>query len=73
MPAELSHKKNKIERPFLCTRGRTEVVIPHILSMVKEFNEGAGIVIHTVGLSGSQDAYLMRNLAESNGGIYTAQ
>ncbi len=44
-----------------------------ILSMVKEFNEGAGIVIHTVGLSGSQDAYLMRNLAESNGGIYTAQ
>ncbi|MFT7676628.1 MAG: hypothetical protein ACI8QC_000600 [Planctomycetota bacterium] len=44
-----------------------------ILSTVAENNKGAGIVIHTIGLSGAQDAYLLRNLAEANGGIYTAR
>lgn len=44
-----------------------------ILSAVAENNKGAGIVIHTIGLSGAQDAYLLRNLAEANGGIYIAR
>ena len=44
-----------------------------ILSAVAENNRGAGIVIHTIGLSGAQDAYLLRKLAEANGGVYTAR
>ncbi|MCZ6596933.1 MAG: HEAT repeat domain-containing protein [Planctomycetota bacterium] len=44
-----------------------------ILSYVRERNRSAGITIHTIGLSGAQDAYLMRSLAEQNGGQYVAQ
>ena len=35
--------------------------------------EAAGITIHTIGLSGAQDAYLMRSLAEQNGGPSAAR
>ncbi len=44
-----------------------------ILSYVRERNRTAGITIHAIGLSGAQDAYLMRSLAEQNGGQYVAQ
>ncbi len=44
-----------------------------ILHYVAERNRNAGIVIHTIGLSGEQDAYLLRGLAEQNGGQYAAR
>jgi hypothetical protein len=44
-----------------------------ILRYVREWNRTAGIVIHTIGLSGAQDAYLLRRLAEENGGTYVAR
>ena len=34
---------------------------------MRERNRFAGIKIRTIGLSGDQDAYLMRRLAEENG------
>jgi HEAT repeat protein len=44
-----------------------------ILSYVRERNRNAGITIHTIGLSGAQDPYLLRGLAEQNGGQYAAK
>ena len=44
-----------------------------ILAFVRERNAAAGITIHTVGLSGAQDAYLLKSLAEQNGGSYVAR
>ena len=44
-----------------------------ILAHVRERNRGVGITLHTIGLSGAQDAYLLRNLAEQNGGIYAGR
>lgn len=44
-----------------------------ILAFVEERNRSAGIVIHTIGLSHEHDVYLMRSLAEQNGGIYAAR
>jgi hypothetical protein len=41
--------------------------------LVRERNATAGIVIHTIGLSGAQDADLLRRLAEENGGQYVAR
>ena len=43
------------------------------LAFVREMNTNAGVVIHTIGLSGAQDAYLLRSLAEQNGGSYTSR
>ncbi len=61
---------------FLLTDGRPSVGVTtnadEILEFVRERNASAGIVIHTIGLSGAQDAYLLRNLAEQNGGTYAA-
>lgn len=44
-----------------------------ILSFVEERNRNAGVVIHTIGVSGAQDAYFLRSLAEQNGGTYASQ
>ena len=44
-----------------------------ILAYLRERNRFAGIKIHTIGLSGDQDAYLMVRLAEENGGQYAAR
>ena len=44
-----------------------------ILAFVREWNASAGIVIHTIGLSGAQDPYLLRSLAEQNGGTYVSR
>ena len=44
-----------------------------ILDYVRERNRSAGLVIHTIGLSSEQDAYLLRSLAEENGGQYVAR
>jgi len=44
-----------------------------ILTYVRERNASAGIAIHTIGISGSQDAYLMQRLAVENDGIYVSR
>ena len=44
-----------------------------ILAFVAERNRNAGIVIHTIGLSGAQDAHFLRSLAEQNDGTYASQ
>jgi hypothetical protein len=44
-----------------------------ILAYVREKNRSGGIVIHTIGLSGAQDAYLLSELAAQNGGTYSAR
>ena len=62
---------------FILSDGRASVGVTtdsdEILTFVRERNRGAGIVIHTIGLSGAQDAYLLRSLAEQNGGAYAAR
>jgi hypothetical protein len=67
----------EIDTIFVLSDGRPSVGLStdadEILAMVKERNEAAGITIHTIGLSGAQDAYLMRSLAEQNGGTYAAR
>ncbi|MDE0905213.1 MAG: VWA domain-containing protein [Planctomycetota bacterium] len=66
-----------IDTIFLLTDGKPSVglvITPEpILRYVREWNRTAGIVIHTIGLSGAQDAYLLRRLAEENGGTYVAR
>jgi len=66
-----------IDTIFVLSDGRPSVGLStdadEILALVKERNEAAGITIHTIGLSGAQDAYLMRSLAEQNGGTYAAR
>ncbi len=66
-----------IDTVYLLSDGRASVgvttVSDEILSYVRERNRTAGITIHTIGLSGAQDAYLLRSLAEQNGGAYAAK
>jgi Mg-chelatase subunit ChlD len=67
----------EIDTIFVLSDGRPSVGLStdpdEILALVKERNEAAGITIHTIGLSGAQDAYLLRSLAEQNGGTYAAR
>ncbi|MCA8978969.1 MAG: VWA domain-containing protein [Planctomycetes bacterium] len=67
----------KIDTIFFLSDGRPSVGLTidpeEILAYVRDRNQSAGIVIHTIGLSGAQDAYLMRSLAEQNGGTYVAR
>ena len=66
-----------IDTIFLLSDGRPSVGLTtdpdEILAYVRERNRSAGIVIHTIGISGAQDAYLLRNLAEQNRGVYAAR
>ncbi len=66
-----------IDTIFLLTDGHPSVGVvtdpEGILDFVREKNQRAGIVIHTIGLSGSQDAYLLSKLAEENGGTYASR
>jgi predicted nucleic acid-binding Zn-ribbon protein len=66
----------EIDTIFFLTDGRPSLGITtdpdEILGFVRDLNASAGIVIHTIGLSGAQDAYLLRSLAEQNGGKYSA-
>lgn len=67
----------EIDTIFLLTDGRPSVGVTtspdEILAFVREKNQNAGIVIHTIGLSGAQDAYLLSKLAEENGGTYASR
>ncbi len=67
----------KVDTIFLLTDGRPSVGVTtdpdEILAFVRELNASAGITIHTIGLSGAQDAYLLRSLAEQSGGSYAAR
>jgi len=67
----------RIDTIFFLSDGRPSVGLTtdpsEILEFVRELNQSAGIVIHTIGLSGAQDAFLMRSLAEQNGGTYVAR
>lgn len=69
--------KPLVDTIFLLSDGKPSVGISvdpdEILAMVREANQNAGITIHTIGLSGAQDAYLLRSLAEQNGGDYAAR
>jgi len=66
-----------VDTMFILSDGRASVGVTtnarEILTYVEERNRAAGIVIHTIGLSGAQDAFLLRSLAEQNGGIYAAR
>lgn len=66
-----------IDTIYFLSDGRPSVGLTtepdEILAFVRERNAAAGVTIHTVGLSGAQDAYLLRSLAEQNGGIYVAR
>lgn len=67
----------KIDTIFFLSDGRATVGLStdadETLAFVREMNSNAGVVIHTIGLSGAQDAYLLRSLAEQNGGSYTSR
>jgi hypothetical protein len=67
----------RIDTIFFLSDGRATVGLStdadETLAFVRERNATAGIVIHTIGLSGAQDAYLLRSLAEQNGGSYTSR
>jgi hypothetical protein len=62
---------------FVLTDGQPSIGVSldreEILDMVREKNEGLGLVINTIGLSAEQDAVLMRRLAEENNGTYAAR
>ncbi|MFT7487022.1 MAG: hypothetical protein ACI9F9_002880 [Candidatus Paceibacteria bacterium] len=66
-----------VDTIYFLSDGRPSVGITtdpdEILQFVRERNASAGIAIHTVGLSGAQDAYLLGRLAEENGGSYVAR
>jgi hypothetical protein len=66
-----------IDTIYLLTDGRASVGLTvnpeEILAFVAARNRSAGIVIHTIGLSGAHDAYLLRSLAEQSGGTYVAR
>jgi hypothetical protein len=72
-----SWSKPNVDTLFSLSDGRTTIGVTtdteQILSLVRERNATAGIVIHTIGLSGAQDADLLRRLAEENGGQYVAR
>lgn len=67
----------RIDTLFLLTDGRPSVGLTtqpdEILAYVRDKNRSGGIVIHTIGLSGAQDAYLLSELAAQNGGTYSAR
>ncbi|MEO2164512.1 MAG: VWA domain-containing protein [bacterium] len=67
----------RIDTLFLLTDGRPSMGLTtntdEILAYVRDKNRSAGIVIHTIGLSGAQDAYLLSELAAQNGGTYAAR
>jgi hypothetical protein len=67
----------RIDTLFLLTDGRPSVGLTtdseEILAYVRQKNRSGGIVIHTIGLSGAQDAYLLSELAAQNGGTYAAR
>jgi VWA domain-containing protein/HEAT repeat protein len=69
--------KPSIDTIYFLTDGKASVGLTtdpeEILAYVREVNRSAGIVIHTIGLSGAQDAQLLRRLAEENGGTYVAR
>jgi HEAT repeat protein len=62
---------------FFLSDGRATIGLStnseEILAFVRERNANAGIVLHTIGLSGAQDAELLRRLAQENGGQYVAR
>lgn len=66
-----------IDTIYFLSDGRASVGLTtepdEILRFVRELNASAGIVIHTIGLSGAQDAYLLRSLTEQNGGTYISR
>jgi hypothetical protein len=66
-----------IDTIYVLSDGRASVGLTtepdEILRYVRELNASAGIVIHTIGLSGAQDAYLLGSLAEQNGGTYVSR
>lgn len=66
-----------IDTIYFLSDGRPSVGLTtdpdEILAFVREWNASAGIVIHTIGLSGAQDPYLLRSLAEQNGGTYVSR
>lgn len=66
-----------IDTIFLLTDGRPSIGVTTdadaILEFVDDRNRSAGIVIHTIGLSGAQDAYLLGELARRSGGTYVAR
>ena len=67
----------EVDTFFLLTDGMASVGVTvdqdQILDFASEMNRAAGIVIHTIGLGHEQDAYLLRGLAEQNGGSYAAR
>lgn len=67
----------EIDTIYFLSDGRPSVGVTtdpeEILAFVRDRNASAGITIHTIGLSGAQDAFLMRSLAEQNGGTYVAR
>ncbi len=69
--------KPNFDTMFFLTDGRATVGLStdteEILSYVRERNANCGIVIHTIGLSGAQDADLLSRLATMNGGQYVAR
>jgi Mg-chelatase subunit ChlD len=66
-----------VDTIYFLSDGRPSVGVTtsadEILAFVREQNATAGIVVHTIGLSGAQDPYLLRALAEQNGGTYVAR
>jgi hypothetical protein len=67
----------EIDTIYFLSDGRPSVGVTTdpdaILAFVRGRNSSAGITIHSIGLSGAQDAYLMRSLAEENSGTYVAR
>jgi hypothetical protein len=66
-----------VDTIYLLSDGRASVGVTtdadEILSYVRDMNTAAGVVIHTIGLSGAHNAYLLRSLAEQNGGTYVSR
>jgi len=55
---------------------RSKRALPRLIELpayARERNASAGIPIHTIGLSGAQDAYPLGPLAAENGGRYVAR
>ncbi|MFT4540466.1 MAG: hypothetical protein ACI841_003733 [Planctomycetota bacterium] len=77
LDTEDSWSKPEVDTIYFLSDGRASVghtTDPEdILTYVRERNRVAGVVIHTIGLSGAQDAHLLRQLAEENGGTYASR
>jgi hypothetical protein len=67
----------KVDTIFFLSDGQASMGITtnadEILGFVRERNASGHIAIHTVGLSGAQDAYLLGGLARQNDGVYVAR